>query len=149
MAEKEPIQMAEDLIHEIGLDEPEECEKFEKCELIAGMAPPEATRYIEDSETRECVGWIKKVHGDYTEVNKWEKAFAVTIESFFKDRGGTDKIKKWHRLEQVCDKLSRKDLGNLEPETKKIIEWIWKIHVNVPDWKSEILEEVEEKKSGL
>ncbi len=136
---KSPIKKATTLIRELGMRELSDAEKYEKCETIARLVPQEVVDLIGDPQVKEGVTWLKKAHGDIPSLAKWRKAFAQTIQLLFKEAGGIDRIKKWHELEAVCDKISEEELNNADKNSREAVTWVRHIHDNSPERRLEII----------
>lgn len=119
-----------------------DAEKYEKCETIARLVPQEVVDLIGDPQVKEGVTWLKKAHGDIPSLAKWRKAFAQTIQLLFKEAGGTDRIKKWHELEAVCDKISEEELNNADKNLRDAVTWVRHIHDNSPERRLEIIRRI-------
>ena len=139
---KSPIKKATTLIRELGMRELSDAEKYEKCETIARLVPQEVVDLIGDPQVKEGVTWLKKAHGDIPSLAKWRKAFAQTIQMFFKEAGGIDRIKKWHELEAVCDKISEEELNNADKNLREAVTWVRHIHDNSPERRLEIIRRI-------
>jgi len=139
---KSPIKKATTLIRELGMNELSDAEKYEKCETIARLVPQEVVDLIGDPRVKEGVTWLKKAHGDITSLAKWRKAFAQTIQLLFKEAGGIDRIKKWHELEAVCDKISDEELKNADKNLRDAVTWVQHIHDNAPERRLEIIRRI-------
>ena len=139
---KSPIKKATTLIRELGMRELSDAEKYEKCETIARLVPQEVVDLIGDPQVKEGVTWLKKAHGDIPSLAKWRKAFAQTIQMFFKEVGGMDRIKKWHELEAVCDKISEEELNNADKNLREAVTWVRHIHDNSPERRLEIIRRI-------
>ena len=139
---KSPIKKATTLIRELGMRELSDAEKYEKCETIARLVPQEVVDLIDDPHVKEGVTWLKKAHGDIPSLAKWRKAFAQTIQMFFKEAGGIDRIKKWHELEAVCDRISEEELNNADKNLREAVTWVHYIHDNSPERRLEIIRRI-------
>ncbi|MEA1904616.1 MAG: hypothetical protein U9M97_01895 [Candidatus Hadarchaeota archaeon] len=145
MSSKEggPIERAEVLIRELGIEELSKAEKYEECETIARLAPQEVVNLIDDPQVKECVGWIKEAHRDIPDNVKWRKTFAQTIPALFKEAGGIDRVKIWHELEKICDEISEKELKNVDKTLGEAIKWVQHIHDRSPERRVEIIRRID------
>lgn len=141
--EKDPIEKAEALIRELGIEEPSKAERYEECETIARLAPQEVVDLIDDPQVKEGVNWIKEAHKDIPDNVKFRKAFAQTIPSLFKEVGGIDRIKRWHELEQICDEISEEELKNVDKNLREAITWVQHIHDSSPERRVEIIKRID------
>jgi len=139
---KSPIEKAATLIRELEMRELPDVEKYEKCETIARLAPQEVVDLIDDSQVKEGVTWLKEAHKNIPSIAKWRKAFAQTIQLFFKEVGGIDRVKKWHELEDTCEKISEKELEDVNESLKEVIKWIQDVHDNPPERRAEIMRKI-------
>ena len=139
---KSPIKKATTLIRELGMRELSDAEKYEKCETIARLASQEVVDLIDDPHVKEGVIWLKEAHKNIPSIAKWRKAFAQTIQTFFKEVGGMDRIKKWHELEAVCDKISDEELNNADKNSREAVTWVRHIHDNSPERRLEIIRRI-------
>ena len=144
--EKSPIEKAATLIRELEMRELQDAEKYEKCETIARLAPQEVVDLIDDPQVKEGVTWLKKAHRNIPSIAKWKKAFAQTIQLLFKEVGGIDRAKKWHELEEVCEKISEEELKNVDKNLRDAITWVQHIHDNSPERRLEIIRRINIKK---
>ena len=136
------MEKATILIRELEMRELSVAEKYEKCETIARLAPQEVVDIIDDPEVKEGVIWLKKAHRGISSLAKWRKAFAQTIQLLFKEVGGIGRIKKWHELEAVCEKISEEELKNINKNLKEAITWVQHIHDNSPERRLEIMRRI-------
>ena len=134
---KSPMEKAATLIRELEMRKLQDAEKYEKCETIARLVPQEVVDLIDDPQNKG-VTWLKKVHRNIPSIAKWRKAFAQTIQLLFKEVGGIDRVKKWHELEGVCDKISEEELKNIDKNLREAITWVQHIHDNSPERRLEI-----------
>jgi len=139
---KSPMEKAATLIRELEMRELQDAEKYEKCETIARLAPQEVVDLIDDPQVKEGVTWLKKAHRDIPSLAKWRKTFAQTIQLLFKEAGGIDRVKKWHELEEVCDKISEEELKNIDKNSRDAITWVQHIHDNSPERRLEIIRRI-------
>ena len=139
---KSPTERAAKLIRELEMRKLQNAEKYEECETIARLAPQEVVDLIDDPEVKEGVTWLKKAHGDIPSIAKWRKAFTKTIKLLFKEAGGINRIKKWHELEAVCDKISEEELKNLDKNLREAVTWVQHIHDNSPERRLEIIRRI-------
>ncbi len=139
---KSPIKKATTLIRELGMRGLSDAEKYEKCETIARLASQEVVDLIDDPHVKEGVIWLKEAHKNIPSIAKWRKAFAQTIQMFFKEVGGMDRIKKWHELEAVCDKISEEELNNADKNLREAVTWVRHIHGNSPERRLEIIRRI-------
>ncbi len=140
--EKGPIEKAETLIRELGIEEPSKAGKYEECETIARLAPQEVVDLIDDPQVKEGVNWVKEAHKDFPDIIKWKRAFTQTILSLFKEVGGIERIKKWHELEQICDEISEEELKNVDKNLREAIAWVRHIHDSSPERRVEIIKRI-------
>jgi hypothetical protein len=140
--EKDPIEKAEALIRELGIEEPSKAEKYEECETVARLAPQEVVDLIDDPRVREDINWIKEAHKDIPDIIKWKRAFTQTILSFFKETEGIERIKKWHELEQICDEISEEELKSVDKNLREAIGWVHHIHDDSPKRRIEIIKRI-------
>ena len=136
------MEKAATLIRELEMRELQDAEKYEKCETIARLAPQEVVDLIDDPQVKEGVTWLKKAHRDIPSLAKWRKTFAQTIQLLFKEAGGIDRVKKWHELEEVCDKISEEELKNIDKNSRDAITWVQHIHDNSPERRLEIIRRI-------
>jgi hypothetical protein len=122
------IEKAAKLIRELGIREPSDAENYERCEEIARLAPQEVISLIDDPHLKGGLIWLKKIHSDTPSIVKWRGAFARTIQLFFREVGGVDRVKKWHELEGVCERISEKELKNVDGSLRKAIMLVQRIH---------------------
>jgi hypothetical protein len=127
---KAPIEKAAKLIRELGIRKLSDAENYEKCEAIARLAPQEVISLINDLQLREGLTLLKKIHSDIPSIAKWRGAFARTIQLFFREVGGVDRVKKWHELEGICERISEKELKNVDGNLKKAVTLVQYIHYN-------------------
>jgi len=139
---KSPTEKAAKFIRELEMRKLQDAEKYERCETIARLAPQEVIDLIDDPEVKEGVTWLKKAHRDIPSLAKWRKTFAQTIKLLFKEAGGIDRIKKWHELEAVCDKISEEELKNLDKNLREAVTWVQHIHDNSPERRLEIIRRI-------
>lgn|GEM_PF-915210 len=139
---KSPMEKAATLIRELEMRKLQDAEKYEKCETIARLAPQEVVDLIDDPQVKEEVTWLKKAHIDIPSIAKWKKAFAQTVQLLFKEVGGIDRVKKWHELEGVCDKISEEELKNIDKNLREAITWVQHIHDNSPERRLEIIRRI-------
>lgn len=139
---KSLMEKAAMLIRELEMRELSDAEKYEKCETIARLAPQEVVDLIDDPQVKEGVTWLKKAHRNIPSIAKWRKAFAQTIQLFFKEVGGIDQVKKWHELEDVCEKISDEGLADVNESLKEVIKWIQHVHDNLPERRAEIMRKI-------
>jgi len=131
------MEKAATLIRELEMRKLQDAEKYEKCETIARLVPQEVVDLIDDPQNKG-VTWLKKAHRNIPSIAKWRKAFARTIQLLFKEVGGIDRVKKWHELEGVCDKISEEELKNIDKNLREAITWVQHIHDNSPERRLEI-----------
>jgi hypothetical protein len=124
------IEKAAKLIRELGIRELSDAENYERCEDIARLAPQEVISLIDDPHLREGLTWLKKIHSDTPSIVKWRGAFARTIQLFFREVGGVDRVKKWHELEQICERISEEELKKADGSLKKAVRFVQQIHDN-------------------
>jgi len=139
---KSPMEKAATLIRELEMRKLQDAEKYEKCETIARLAPQEVVDLVDDPQVKEGVTWLKKAHRDILSLVKWRKTFAQTIQLLFKEAGGIDRVKKWHELEEVCDKISEEELKNIDKNSRDAITWVQHIHDNSPERRLEIIRRI-------
>jgi len=139
---KSPMGKAATLIRELEMRELPDAEKYEKCETIARLAPQEVVDLIDDPQVKEGVTWLKKAHRNIPSIAKWRKDFAQTIQLLFKEVGGMDRVKKWHELEEVCEKISEEGLKNVDKNLREAITWVQHIHDNSPERRLEIIRRI-------
>lgn len=137
------MEKAATLIRELEMRELSDAEKYEKCETIAGLAPQEVVDLIEDPQVKEGVTWLRKAHKNIPSATKWKNAFAQTIQLLFKEVGGTDRVKKWHELEQVCGKISEEELKNADENLREAITLVQHIHDNFSEKRLEIMRRID------
>ena len=140
--EKSPIERAEELIRELEIYEPSKAEKYEECETIARLAPQEVVDLIDDPRVKEDVNWIKKAHEGTPSLIQWRKAFAHAISSLLEGVGGIDRIKKWHELEAICDKISEEELKNVNKDLREAIAQVQHIHDNSSERREKIIKKI-------
>lgn len=136
------MEKAATLVRGLEIRKLQDAEKYEKCETIARLAPQEVVDLIGDPQVKEGVTWLKKAHRNIPSVTKWRKAFAQTIQLFFREAGGIDRVKKWHELENACEKISDEELGDVDEGLKKVIKWIQHIHDNSPERRAEVIRKI-------
>ncbi len=121
------------LIRELKIGGLPDAEKYEKCETIARLAPQEVVDLIDDPQLKEGVTWLKKAHRNIPSIAKWRKSFAQTLQLLFQEVGGIDRVKKWHELEEVCEKIPAEELKNIDKDLREAITWVRHIHNNSPE----------------
>jgi len=139
---KSPMEKAATLIRELKIREFRDAEKYEKCEAIARLAPQEVVDLIDDPQVKEGVAWLKKAHRNIPSIAEWRKAFAQTIQSFFKEAGGIGQIKRWHQLEAICEEISERELKNVDKNLREAITWVQHIHDNSSERNVEIIRKI-------
>ena len=136
------MEKAATLIRELEMRELPDAEKYEKCETIARLAPQEVVDLIDDPRVKEGIIWLKKAHEDIPSIAKWKKDFVQTIQLLFKEVGGMGRIKKWHELEAICDKISEEELKNVDKNLREAVTWVQHIHDNSPERRLEIIRRI-------
>ena len=144
MENEDSVLKEKKLIDQLKLEDYDAHKKYEKCEIIAGMATPQVIEHIEDTEIKEGVKWLKEAHSDVPPLKKWRKAFANLIQSLIQERGGSEKVEKWHELEQICGDISEEDLNEMDEKYQKTIREVWGIHGQLKEWRVEVIEEINE-----
>jgi len=139
---KSPTERAATFIRELEMRKLQDAEKYEECETIARLSPQEVIDLIDDPEVKEAITWLKKAHRDIPSLAKWRKAFAQTTKLLFKEAGGIDRIKKWHELEAVCDKISEEELKNLDKNLREAVTWVQHIHDHSPERRLKIIRRI-------
>lgn len=139
---KSPMEKAATLIRELEIGELQDAEKYEKCETIARLAPREVVDLIDDPQVKEGVAWLKEAHRNIPSIAEWREVFAQTIQLLFKKAGGMDRVKKWHELEELCEKISDEELKNVDKNLREAIIWVQHIHDNSPERRLEIMRRI-------
>jgi hypothetical protein len=122
------IERAATLIRELGIDKLSVVENYERCETISRLAPKEVVDLIQEQHLKRGVIWLKKAHENIPSVAEWRREFARTIKLLFDKAGGPQRVKSWHELEAVCDKISEKELKKVDEDLRQAIMWVKHIH---------------------
>lgn len=138
------LKRIESLIRELKVEKRADANKYEGCETIARLAPKEVVDLIDDPKIKEGITWLKRVHGNIPEVATWRRAFAKTILSLFEEAGGMERVKKWHALEGLCDKVPEKELKKIDKNLREAIMWVKRVHDSSPERRLKIIKKTSE-----
>lgn len=143
MDKEKPEKRASRLIQELDIDDKEDAEKYEKCETAARLVPREVLETIDNPEQKAEIEWIKESHKKgFPSLDNWRNAFAQEINNLIEDTGGLEKIKKWHRLEAVCEELSEEEIDDIDEENRGRIRAIKNIHDRASQRRIEIIQKI-------
>lgn len=140
----EELEKAAELVGELELKDISAAEAYEKCETVGRLAPSDVVSLIEDPKTRGGVEWVKSAHKEIPANARWREAFARTIQKLFEKVGGLENIKKWHKLEALCENISNEELEGVDEDLKEAIKRVQNIHERSPDRRIEIMKEINE-----
>ncbi|MEM3420677.1 MAG: hypothetical protein QW315_00260 [Candidatus Hadarchaeum sp.] len=130
------------LVQELKVKKRTDAEKYEACETIARLAPQEVVNLINDPKLKEGIAWLKDVHKDMPDVARWTNSFALIIFSLFDEAGGIKKVKKWHALEGLCDKVTEEELKKIDKNLRQTILLIKHVHDRSPEMRLDIIKKI-------
>lgn len=142
--ETNSLKKAVKMIEELGIKELSDAEAYEKSETIGRLAPTDVVDMIEDKKIKESVDWTKKAHREIPDNVEFRKAFVRTIKKLIEDVGGLENIKKWHKLEALCESLNEEEIEEVNEELKEAIKWVQNIHNRSPKRRVQLMREINE-----
>ena len=99
------------VINEIDL-KPKEIELLEDCEMITNLIIGQVLEMIDDPKMKKDILWLQKQHSKPNK-QRWTNIVENT-EQLWDKAGGSERILKYHSIEQPCREISHKEIESIK-----------------------------------